>query len=109
MCPGEKYRDLLLSPSDYLLTKAEEITVTMYPRRHMPLEPLQSLAMQWQTLIRLELTLLDGIINLGSAKLRPHDAPGGDRHGVEAIIEEIVARQKRRATARDGGKGKRRL
>lgn len=85
--PGEKYRDSLLSPSDYLRPRVE-ITVTMYPRLGIVPSERYNSAMQWQTPIRLEPTLLDGIINSKRSYDRTTLLEVIDM-GVEAIIEEI--------------------
>ena len=85
--PGEKYRDSLLSPNEYLRPRIE-ITTTMYPRLGIVPSDRYASVMQWQTPIRLEPTLLDGIIN----SKRRHDRTTlleAIEMAVETAIEDI--------------------
>lgn len=85
--PGEKYRDSLLSPNEYLRPRIE-ITTTMYPRLGIVPSERYASVMQWQTPIRLEPTLLDGIIN----SKRRHDRTTlleAIEMAVETAIEDI--------------------
>lgn len=84
---GDKYRDSLLSPNEYLRPRIE-ITTTMYPRRGIVPSDRYASVMQWQTPIRLEPTLLDGIIN----SKRRHDRTTlleAIEMAVETAIEDI--------------------
>lgn len=84
---GEKYRDSLLSPNEYLRPRIE-ITTTMYPRLGIVPSDRYASVMQWQTPIRLEPTLLDGIIN----SKRRHDRTTlleAIEMAVETAIEDI--------------------
>lgn len=84
---GEKYRDSILSPQEYLRPKVE-VTVTIYPRLGIIPKARYSTAVQWMTPIRMEPTMLDGIVN---------SKPRYDRTslleainlGLSAVIEEI--------------------
>lgn len=85
--PGEKYRDSLLSPNEYLRPRIE-ITTTMYPRLGIVPSDRYASVMQWQAPIRLEPTLLDGIIN----SKRRHDRTTlleAIEMAVETAIEDI--------------------
>lgn len=84
---GEKYRDSLLSPNEYLRPKIE-ITVTMYPRLGIVPSERYVSTMQWQTPIRLEPTLLDGIINSKRRRDRTTLLEAIEM-AVETVIEDI--------------------
>lgn len=84
---GEKYRDSLLSPNEYLRPKIE-ITVTMYPRLGIVPSDRYVSEMQWQTPIRLEPTLLDGIINSKRRRDRTTLLEAIEM-AVETVIEDI--------------------
>lgn len=84
---GEKYRDSILSPREYLRPKVV-VGVTIYPRLGIIPRAQYRTAVQWMTPIRMEPTMLDGIVN---------SKPRYDRTslleainlGISAVIEEI--------------------
>lgn len=85
--PGEKYQDSVLRPNDYLRPRVE-ITLTLYPRLGIVPSDRYTTAVQWMTPIRLEPTMLDGIIN---SKLRRDRTTLLEalRLGVQSLVEEI--------------------
>ena len=85
--PGEKYHDSTLSPNEYLRPRVE-ITTTMYPRLGIVPTDRYVSTMQWQTPIRLEPTLLDGIINSKRRRDRTTLLEVIEM-AVETVIEDI--------------------
>lgn len=81
---GEKYRDSVLSPKDYLRPKIE-ITLTLYPRLGIVPCDRFSTTVQWMTPIRLEPTMLDGIVN----SKRRHDR-SSLLEALELAVESLI-------------------